>query len=75
MTEEDALDQYARLELLDQVLAKLPEERRAVFILFELEEVSLQDIAERLSIPIGTVASRPAQEHATSSRASSSGCE
>ena len=55
---EDALDQQQALELLDQVLAKLPEEPRIVFILFELEEVSLLEIASRLSIPMGTVASR-----------------
>lgn len=55
---EDAFDQKRALEVLDQVLAKIPQERRVVFVLFELEELSLQEIADRLSIPLGTVASR-----------------
>ena len=55
---EDAFEKKRALEILDQVLAKLPEERRVVFVLFELEEVSLQAIADRLSIPLGTVSSR-----------------
>jgi len=44
--------------MLDDILAKTPEERRVVFILFELEEVGVHEIARRLSIPLGTVASR-----------------
>jgi RNA polymerase sigma-70 factor, ECF subfamily len=55
---DDAFDQKRALEVLDEVLAKIPEERRVVFVLFELEEVSLQEIAERLSVPLGTVSSR-----------------
>jgi len=55
---DDVFEQKRALEVLDQVLAKLPEERRVVFVLFELEEVSLQEIADRLSVPLGTVSSR-----------------
>ena len=42
----------------EALLNKLPEEQRVVFVLFELEEMSGQDIAELLSIPVGTVRSR-----------------
>lgn len=44
--------------LLDRVLDGLSEDQRAVFVLFELEELSIDDIANLLSLPRGTVASR-----------------
>ncbi|HEX6273479.1 MAG TPA: sigma-70 family RNA polymerase sigma factor [Polyangiaceae bacterium] len=44
--------------LLDRVLDGLSEDLRAVFVLFELEELSIDDIASLLSLPRGTVASR-----------------
>jgi RNA polymerase sigma-70 factor (ECF subfamily) len=47
----------ARL-VLDEVLDSLPDELRVVFILYELEEQTAAEIAELLSLPPGTVASR-----------------
>ena len=44
--------------LLDRVLESLPTELRAVFVLAELEEMTMATIARALSIPPGTVASR-----------------
>jgi len=44
--------------LLDSVLDGLSEDLRAVFVLFELEELSIDDIAGLLGLPRGTVASR-----------------
>ena len=44
--------------LLDRVLDALSEELRAVFVLFELEEMTRIDIARLLDVPSGTVASR-----------------
>jgi len=44
--------------LLDRVLETLPDELRAVFVLFELEEMPTAEIAALLEIPSGTVASR-----------------
>jgi RNA polymerase sigma-70 factor (ECF subfamily) len=41
-----------------QLLRGLPEEQRVVFLLFELEGLSGDEIAETLSIPVGTVRSR-----------------
>ena len=45
-------------ELAEAILDKLPEEQRVVFVLFELEEKSGQEIAELLDVPVGTVRSR-----------------
>lgn len=52
------LEQQERLATLDVVLSELPLEQRAVFVLFELEEMSGQEIAKLLGVPEGTVRSR-----------------
>jgi RNA polymerase sigma-70 factor (ECF subfamily) len=44
--------------LLDKVLEAMPLDLRVSFVLFELEEMPLHQIATLLSIPTGTVASR-----------------
>jgi RNA polymerase sigma-70 factor (ECF subfamily) len=44
--------------LLDKVLDGMPEELRAVFVLFELEELSIDQTASLLILPRGTVATR-----------------
>jgi RNA polymerase sigma-70 factor (ECF subfamily) len=46
------------LALLERVLARIPDEQRAVFCLFELEGMTGDEIAESLEIPLGTVYSR-----------------
>jgi RNA polymerase sigma-70 factor (ECF subfamily) len=43
---------------LESVLDKLPEKLRIAFVLFELEEMSGEDIARLLEVPVGTVRSR-----------------
>jgi len=55
---EQMLDQKRARELLDQVLAEMTLELRTVFVLYELEELSMTEIASALRIPQGTVASR-----------------
>jgi RNA polymerase sigma-70 factor (ECF subfamily) len=55
---EEATDWLKKRALLDAVLDAMPEDTRTVFILFELEELPLTDIAELLEVPRGTVASR-----------------
>jgi RNA polymerase sigma-70 factor (ECF subfamily) len=55
---EELAQQREARHLLDRVLDALPEDMRAVFVLFELEELSLEQIASLLNVPRGTVASR-----------------
>lgn len=55
----DELAEQKRMRaLLDEVLAAMPMDQRSVFVMFELEELSTQEIAKILEIPAGTVASR-----------------
>jgi RNA polymerase sigma-70 factor (ECF subfamily) len=55
---DELLDQRRARELLDRVLASLPIELRTVLVLFEFEEMSIDEIGETLGIPRGTAASR-----------------
>jgi RNA polymerase sigma-70 factor (ECF subfamily) len=55
--EEAACRRQAR-ELLEAALGWLPGDLRVVFVLFELEELEIPEIAACLDIPIGTVGSR-----------------
>jgi len=55
--EERASRGEARI-LLEAVLSSLPGDLRMVFVLFELEEMEIPEIAASLEIPIGTVGSR-----------------
>jgi RNA polymerase sigma-70 factor (ECF subfamily) len=57
-TPERALQQAEAERLLWRALASLRPERCAVFVMFELEDVSLRDIASVMDTPIGTVCSR-----------------
>jgi RNA polymerase sigma-70 factor (ECF subfamily) len=43
---------------LDRSIALLPAEQRAVLLLVTLEDMSYEDVARTLSIPMGTVMSR-----------------
>ena len=43
---------------LERLLDKLSPERRATFVLFEVEGVSCEEIAELTAVPVGTVYSR-----------------
>jgi RNA polymerase sigma-70 factor, ECF subfamily len=55
---DDLLDQQRARQLLAKVLETMPEGLRVVFMLFEIEELAMPDIAGTLGIPVGTVASR-----------------
>lgn len=55
---EDLLDQRRARDVLDAILAELPEELSAIFVLFDLEGLKKHEVAEALGIPPGTVASR-----------------
>ncbi|HPH69327.1 MAG TPA: sigma-70 family RNA polymerase sigma factor [Kofleriaceae bacterium] len=52
------LDQHYARVLLDQIVQSLDEDVRAVFISFELEQMTMSEIAQALDLPAGTVASR-----------------
>ena len=55
----EALVEKQRLRaVLQRVLNDLPLELRAVFVLYELEELTMAEIAATLQLPPGTVASR-----------------
>lgn len=45
-------------ELLDQALSEMKPELRNAFVLFELEELTMVEIAALTDVPLGTVASR-----------------
>jgi RNA polymerase sigma-70 factor (ECF subfamily) len=45
-------------EQLQAALARLPEEFRVVVLMFYFEELSYREIAEELTLPVGTVMSR-----------------
>jgi RNA polymerase sigma-70 factor (ECF subfamily) len=55
---EELMDRRRARALLDRVLGALPMDLRAVFVLFELEELTMMEIATMSDIPPGTVASR-----------------
>jgi len=55
----DALVDHKRArELLDTLVAELPDDTRPVFVLFELEGMTMAEIAGALELAPGTVASR-----------------
>jgi RNA polymerase sigma-70 factor (ECF subfamily) len=57
-TPESILIEQADRETVQQALADLPVPSREILLLCEVEEMSYQEIAETLAIPIGTVMSR-----------------
>lgn len=44
--------------LLDELVGALDDDKRAVFVLFEIEQLSMQDVAVALGCPLQTVYSR-----------------
>jgi RNA polymerase sigma-70 factor (ECF subfamily) len=55
---EELLDRSQARAVLEMLLGKLREERRTVFVLYELDQMELAEIAAAMETPIGTVASR-----------------
>jgi RNA polymerase sigma-70 factor (ECF subfamily) len=54
----EALDRREQLDLLDRALATIDLGRRAVLVLYEVEQMSAPEIARTLEIPLNTVYSR-----------------
>jgi RNA polymerase sigma-70 factor (ECF subfamily) len=55
---EQAAQKSQAKQLLERILSEMNDDLRTVFVLFELEGLTSVEIAELLSIPIGTAASR-----------------
>jgi RNA polymerase sigma-70 factor (ECF subfamily) len=55
---EELLEERRRRRLLDDILSAMTPELRAVFVLFEVEELPMREIATILELAPGTVASR-----------------
>lgn len=55
---EDALLEAEARRVLDRILRSMADDLRDVFVMAELEEMTMADIAVALEIPPGTVASR-----------------
>ena len=55
---DELADRKRAVEVLDALLAELPVELRVIFILFEIEGITMREIAGITEIPPGTVASR-----------------
>jgi RNA polymerase sigma-70 factor, ECF subfamily len=55
---EDLSDRRSARALLDGVLLEMPSELHTVFVLFEIENLTVSEIAASLAIPRGTAASR-----------------
>ncbi len=55
---ENALDRARQRELLAEALDTLDADRRSVFVLHDLEELTTAEVAQALGIPDGTVSSR-----------------
>jgi RNA polymerase sigma-70 factor, ECF subfamily len=55
---DELLERRRARELLDEILEAMPLDLRVVFVLFELEELTMAEIASMLGVPNGTAASR-----------------
>jgi len=62
---DELLDRGRARRWLDIALNEMPDEQRAVFVLFELEDMTMATIAELLGLAPGTVASRLRRARAT----------
>lgn len=52
------IDRQERLDLLDRALAAIEMNRRAVLVLYEIEQLSAPEISRALDVPLNTVYSR-----------------
>lgn len=57
-TPEELVDTRRAQEVLRQTVQAIPVDLRVVFVLFEIEELTLSEISECIGVPMGTVASR-----------------
>jgi len=57
-TPDSLAESNERRRLLERLLADLPEDLSTVFVLCELERMTLREVSELLEIPLGTATSR-----------------
>ena len=55
---EELIDRRRAREMLDAIVGTMALELRVVFVLYEIDGLSMTEIAEVVGIPLGTVASR-----------------
>ena len=55
---QELVEQEERERLLQQAIAQLPPERRILIVLYHFENLSYEEIAQMLKLPVGTVKSR-----------------
>lgn len=55
---ERALERTRARRAAEALLDRLPPDKRAVFVMFEVEGLSCEQIAEQVGVPVGTVYSR-----------------
>lgn len=55
---EDSLSEHQLSEYIQSAINKLPPDQKAIILLREIDELSYEEIAEIMNIPIGTVKSR-----------------
>lgn len=58
LTPEEVFEQRQLRQLLDDILVRIPEDLRLVFVLCELEGLEVKEVAELVNIPVGTASSR-----------------
>jgi RNA polymerase sigma-70 factor (ECF subfamily) len=56
--QDELVDRRRARALLDEVIDAMPKDVRPVFVLFELEQMTIAEVASMLGLPAGTVASR-----------------
>lgn len=56
--QEDALEMRQRRAALDAILDELDEDKRAVVVLFEIEQLPMEEVAEAVGCPVQTAYSR-----------------
>ncbi len=55
---EELVEKEEREEVLQKAIAQLPPERRILIVLYHFENLSYEEIAQMLNLPVGTVKSR-----------------
>lgn len=55
---EEQLDEKRACEVIYRLLSELDEDVRAIFVMYELDGMTMNEIAQVLGVPIGTVGSR-----------------